>query len=202
MDIQIPRTSLRISPLMMEIDESNRPDGLILAGGKSSRFGSNKATFVLENRRLVDWVSGHMRPVVSSLIISAGSAPLVLPQAVQVQDRVENRGPLEGLAAGFRESKKEWVLVCPVDMPLVDTAFFEKILLARTTDLDAVVATSKGSVGSIHPLCGVFKRALLESVDLAISMNHLRVLDWIATLNLARVEGEPEQLRNFNYPPQ
>ena len=175
-------------------------DGLILAGGKSSRFGSDKASYVFEGRRMVDRVASNMRPLVSDLMISLGSTPIDVENSKLVYDEIPGRGALSGIQAGFQHSKSEWILVCPVDMPKVDTAFFEKILGARRSATHATIAVD--SDGSLHPLCGVFNRSLAPSLEKALGEQRFKVLDWIETLDFETVLGDASILENINYRPR
>lgn len=184
----------------MDKDDANRVDGLILAGGQSSRFGSDKATYKHEGRRLVDWVADQMRPLVSKLIVSSRHPKADLDQAIYVYDRVQNRGPLEGLVTGLLASQKEWILVCPVDMPFVTEVFFGKLLSSRAENVQAVVATDPS--GSLHPLCGVFHSSIVTTIEKAINEENFRVMTWLESLRYATVEGDADCLQNLNNPLQ
>lgn len=190
----------RIKDLSMGQLESPKIDGLILAGGKSARFGSNKATYLYEGQRMVDWVADHMRPLVSVLTLSLGSSKVELDDAELVYDSTPDLGALGGLLCGLKNSREDWVLVCPVDMPCVDTMFFAKILAARTEAVVAVIAKDAEDV--IQPLCGVFRRDLIPSLEKAVSQNCLRVLDWIETIEYVTIAGEMSSLKNINYRPE
>ena len=80
--------------------------GIIVAGGLSRRFGSDKASASLRGRPLLQWVRDALAPVVDEIVAvtAAGQALPPMHPAIPVtvvEDREPERGPLAGLAAGF-----------------------------------------------------------------------------------------------------
>ena len=72
--------------------------GAILAGGRSERFGSDKAVTLLDGRRLVDWVADALAPQVTQIVICGRDEP----GQHCLADRPEpGIGPLGGLAAAL-----------------------------------------------------------------------------------------------------
>jgi len=88
--------------------------GAILAGGQSSRFGSDKAEAPLGAKRLIDHVAAALRPQVDALIVTGGPSRAGF---TCVPDRpAPGLGPLGGLHAALHESPRlgfDWVLTAP-----------------------------------------------------------------------------------------
>ncbi|UOK63341.1 molybdenum cofactor guanylyltransferase [Paenibacillus sp. OVF10] len=99
--------------------------GIILAGGLSSRMGTNKAMLELNGSLVLQHVTKAMRPAVSRIIVAAG--PNVTTYGAMgydcVQDLYPGKGPLAGLHAALEASDTDWNLVCACDMPLLQTSF-------------------------------------------------------------------------------
>ena len=91
--------------------------GAILAGGRSERFGSDKAVTLLDGRRLVDWVADALAPQVTQIVFCGRDEP----GRHCLADRPESGiGPLGGLAAALHYAAKndaEFVLSAGCDTP-------------------------------------------------------------------------------------
>ena len=93
--------------------------GAILAGGRSSRFGSDKALAAINGRALIDHVVDAVEPQVDALIVVGRTHPGL----EAVPDRpAPNLGPLGGIAAALHHACAEGfthVLTVPCDTPFV-----------------------------------------------------------------------------------
>ena len=85
---------------------AERAAGIVLAGGRSTRMGSPKATLEWHGSTLVRRAAGIVARVVDGPVVGVRAAGLELPPLPSeieiVDDERENRGPLEGIAAGLR----------------------------------------------------------------------------------------------------
>jgi len=108
--------------------------GLILCGGRSSRMGYDKMHLRFPSGPLWQRVVERMQQVASPLVLSLSmdsEPPEGLPKNVEiVRDSAPERGPLWGLAEGFRAlaSRSEQVLVMPVDMPFMEPIWLERLV--------------------------------------------------------------------------
>ncbi len=115
--------------------------GLIYAGGKSRRFGGNKAVALLDGQRLIDHVVARFRPQVTSLAI-AGATPV--PDASTLTDEIhQGKGPLAGLFAGLKWASSlpniKWLATTPCDVPLLPTNLVS-LLSDNLTDTPRVLS--------------------------------------------------------------
>lgn len=95
--------------------------GVVLAGGKSSRMGQDKKnlrwegeTLLDRSKRVLSEVVGAERVLISGSSLGPGSCP----------DLIAELGPLGGLYSileRLRDEGEIWILVIPVDMPLIKT---------------------------------------------------------------------------------
>jgi molybdopterin-guanine dinucleotide biosynthesis protein A len=151
-------------------------DAVVLAGGRSSRLGSEpKAGLVIEGRtllaRTVDAASVSRQTVVvgdepqsQSLLPTA-----LLSSVLHTRETPVFGGPAAGLAAGLAAlaaaipTPSEFVLVLACDMPGVATAV-PVLLAAAGSARDGAIAVD--SVGSTQYLAGVYRTASLDSAVL------------------------------------
>ncbi len=95
---------------------------LILAGGRSSRMGQDKAGLMLNGHSMLD----HMQ----QLALSAGAGQLLISrnQAGFVQDRIAGQGPLGGILSALPHCTADSLLVLPIDTPLLSPDALRSLL--------------------------------------------------------------------------
>lgn len=98
--------------------------GYVLAGGKSSRMGQDKALLELAGKPLAMHAVTKLRRVCKDVHILS-SRPELEAFAPLVRDMNEGCGPLAGLEAGLGHSWHDWNLFMPVDMPFLPSAFLD-----------------------------------------------------------------------------
>jgi molybdenum cofactor guanylyltransferase len=98
--------------------------GYVLAGGKSSRMGRDKALLELAGRSLAWHAVTKLRRVCADVQILS-SRPELEVYAPLVRDMNEGCGPMGGLETALGHSWHEWNLFLPVDMPFLPSAFLD-----------------------------------------------------------------------------
>ncbi|MBU1487388.1 molybdenum cofactor guanylyltransferase, partial [bacterium] len=93
---------------------------IILAGGKSSRMGEDKALLRFEGRSLIEWVIAGLKEVGGEIIIVANEPERFKSLGLRaVKDILPDKGPLVGLYSGLLSSFSEYSFVCGTDMPFL-----------------------------------------------------------------------------------
>jgi len=110
------------------------PDlGVVLAGGKSSRMGQNKALMRYRNLRLVDHTV--------KLLENSGIKKVVVSGEIDgyenVEDLVKNLGPIGGVVSVILTEKKSEIVFAPVDTPLLTPSLIQK-LFENKNNSDAI----------------------------------------------------------------
>jgi molybdopterin-guanine dinucleotide biosynthesis protein A len=181
------------------------PAAVVLAGGRSSRMGVDKAALDWHGCPLVHRVSGllarHAAPVV---VVRAGGQRLPeLPPGVEtaIDDR-PGRGPLEGMAAGLRAvaGRRATAVVCATDLPFLHPAFV-RALVARLDGHEVAVGVGAGHV---HHLAAVYRTSLLAAVERLLAAGERRVGGLLAGAAVIRVPlarlPHAEAVRGLNSP--
>lgn len=172
--------------------------GLILAGGESVRFGSDKARHVVQGREMIRHVYDAVSRVASEVLIGVGRTGRTfdLP-ARHVADEVHDAGPLAGLHAGLLAATGPWLLVVACDLPFVTPEVLRVLLAARSPDAPAVVATTPD--GRSHPLCAAYHRSILPVVTERLSAHRYAVHGMVEQLrSVCHVAMPGDALRNVN----
>lgn len=162
---------------------------IVLAGGRSLRFGSDKAAAPFAGRPLLQWVVDAVAVECDEVVVVRASAQVLpemtctRPTMVAVDDE-EAHGPVHGLLAGLSASGAPWVFAVGCDTPLVRPALVRELWrLARGYDGALPIIGRKE-----QPLVAVYRREpLLEAVQSAASSGEGRLLAAIAGLALRRV---------------
>lgn len=103
--------------------------GAILAGGRSSRFGSDKAAALLDGKPLVDHVRDALLPHVDDIVICGGASANALPDWP-----APDLGPLGGLCAALRYARAtgcDAVLSVGCDTPVIPGVLLRQLATAR-----------------------------------------------------------------------
>jgi molybdopterin-guanine dinucleotide biosynthesis protein A len=169
--------------------------GVLLAGGRSSRFGGgDKCLLRLAGKPLLAWAIDRLKPQVDRLVLNANGdgsrfAAFGLPV---VPDYASERigdfaGPLAGLLAGMMWARAEQPDVRLIATAPTDTPFFPLDLVARLSvatngEKPAIAASASG----VHPVFGVFPVALADRLREDLEAGKRKALDW------ARAQGAVE----------
>ena len=139
--------------------------GAVLAGGKSSRMGRNKALLRINGEAL--W-RRQLR-----VLKEAGANPVWLVQAPGqraltrgvLRDSVSNAGPLAGLHAALAQCRSGHVAVVAVDLPHIERAWFARLAKLCAPGIGAVARTRNG----YEPLAAIYPREALTEVEARLS---------------------------------
>ena len=145
---------------------TGRVTALILAGGRSSRFGRDKLAEPIDGRTMLDHVVDRVRDVATDVVVvTATGASIDLPSDVEVvHDDRPFEGPLAGLGVGLRavDPGVERVIVVGGDMPTVVPAVLARLVAALERREAAVLADE----GRERPLPMAVRRSVASpSVD-------------------------------------
>ena len=191
--------------------------GIVLAGGKSSRRGANKALLMFRGKPLIQHAVDILRQVCENVVISADNNVYGFTGCETWPDEFPVQAPMMGIYSGMKRSTDEKTIVLSCDMPLVDPRLF-KHLLSAGNDYDIVVPVHGSNC--IEPLCGVYNKRVIPWFVSNInnrdySMQHLirtskhklmeisPELDFYKNNMFVNVNTEEDfiLLTNYRYPP-
>jgi len=168
---------------------------IVLAGGRSTRFGSDKSLALLRGEPLLAHVLRACAKRFAEVLLVAkeparygsfsGNARLV-------RDRALVSTPLAGIEAGLASTTAEIAFCCAGDMPFaVDAALLES-LFAALEGHDAAVPVGGGH---LQPLCALYRRATcLPAATSALAQGPVgprRLLDAVRTAQVPWDDGKP-----------
>jgi molybdopterin-guanine dinucleotide biosynthesis protein A len=144
----------------------------VLAGGRSSRMGRDKALVPVGERTFLQIALDNASAVCPKPII-VGPRSLYASYGEVIEDLVPGCGPLSGIHAALSVTTSDLNLVVSVDMPLMDSKFLPWLISTAATD--KAVATVPRSGGRLQPLCAVYRRTILPEIEAALAHGRYKV---------------------------
>jgi molybdopterin-guanine dinucleotide biosynthesis protein A len=164
----------------------------ILAGGQSTRMGSDKAFLELQGQTLLRRALKLARTVSEEVHIVGDRAKFAAFGAV-VEDRYRERGPLGGIHAALRNSTHELNLILAVDLPFLEARFL-RYLISRAR-LERTMVTVPRAGGGLQPLCAVYHKHFADVAEHALREGRNKI-DPLFAEGETRVLSEQELLRD------
>jgi len=148
---------------------------VILAGGRSRRMGSNKALLDIGGKPLIQVLINRILPVTNRILISSNDCEsyrfLDFPV---VPDRFPDNGPLAGFHSAMLRDVCQLYIVLACDLPNLQTRLLEN-LVSMADGFDAAIPCTRDHV--IHPLCAVYRRTCLPSIEQALERGANKVIE-------------------------
>jgi molybdopterin-guanine dinucleotide biosynthesis protein A len=170
---------------------------IVMAGGKSSRMGRDKAMLPVDGRPMIEHICDLIRPHFGQLLISAGDAGKYSFLGIEtVADKIPGRGPLVGIASALEASAHELNAVVACDMPDINIDFIKR-MIKECEGYDAVVPRT--GVSFLEPLCAVYRKSMAGPLNDALSAGEIKLSDVLRRCNVRFIDTrDVHSLRNIN----
>lgn len=171
----------------------NRIPAYILAGGQSSRFGSDKARVPFKGMHLIEHARGLLQPAASSFTVVADRADKYADLGLRtLGDLNPGLGPAAGLQTALNDLSQDdsWLLLCPCDAVVIHPHWLAQLLAARNDDAHAIAFHGD----RWQPMPALYARHCLPIVDEQLRLNQLsmqRLLDRLNTTRLPQPSDWP-----------
>lgn len=177
----------------------------VLAGGKSTRMGKDKAFLEFKGRILLARALELAAAAAEDVRIVGDPSKFAAFGRV-IEDIYRERGPLGGIHAALKTSSTELNLMLAVDLPFVEPNFL-KYLVSVARDAKALVTVPRSSDG-LQPLCAVYRREFVEVAEQSLAQEKNKIDALFANVDTRIVELEAlsnagfssEMFRNLNTP--
>jgi molybdenum cofactor guanylyltransferase len=174
--------------------------GIVLAGGKSSRMGTDKGLLDYKGKKLVEYLIDLLSGYCNELILSTNNPEYKQFGITTVADEFQEKGPAGGIFSALMKSSTEWNLLLACDMPFLNRQFIDA-LLANIGNNNGVVPVHNNL---IEPLAALYHKSLCLTLADAIHKDHLSMHQILksARINFLPVEDLlkdfPFLFRNIN----
>ena len=191
---------------------------IVLAGGRSSRFGWSKALDTIGGKSLIQLVVDRLTLLSREIIIvtaqrdrctspslgpGLGRTVTIYPHSSRLKmiaDVYPGKGPLGGIYTGLVTASCLQAIVVGCDMPFLNVALLD-YMSQISSGFDVVVPRIRGRV---EPLCAVYSRNCLVPIHRLLERNELRISKLFDVVKVKHVAEEdinrfdPEHLSFFN----
>ena len=162
---------------------------IILAGGKSSRFGTDKTLLKINDELIIGSIINKCKNLFSEIIVVSNQPnKFGIPGVKEVSDIYSGYGPLGGIHAGLLASDWQVCFVSACDMPLFYLPLAE-YFLSEADGYDIVVP--RESDGHLQPLFAVYNKSVLPQVEKLLLENKSSVLNLYKMANVRYID-EPD----------
>lgn len=146
----------------------------ILAGGKSTRMGQNKALLQLNDCRFIDRISKELS-CFSQVLLSAAQKGVYEDIGLPVvYDEHKDIGPMEGIYQILKHASTEYVFICGADMPFLKKELVCYMAEHLSSDFDCYCLVDEDHV---HPLCAIYSKRMLPVIEELIEKGQYRLLN-------------------------
>jgi molybdopterin-guanine dinucleotide biosynthesis protein A len=167
----------------------------ILAGGRSSRMGADKAFLELAGKPLIARAVDLVREIVPEVTI-VGDRRKFAAFGPVIQDVYRDCGPLGGIHAALMDSRAELNVILAVDLPFVSAQFLRYLLMRAESSGTTVSVPSIG--GYFQPLCAVYRKQFLFSAEHALSEGKNKIDHLFREVTLCTVSEEDMTANGFD----
>jgi len=178
---------------------------IILAGGKSSRMGEDKALILVQGVPLLQMIYKIAEDCAATVYVVTpwqDRYQHILPPNCQfIKEAPLSNGPLVGFAQGLAQVQTDWVLLLACDLPNLRV----EVLQEWANQLDDVtteaIAALAHHIKGWEPLCGFYRRSCLPNLNEYINQGGRSFQQWLNQHSVQVLPvTEPEMLFNCNTP--
>ena len=166
--------------------------GIILAGGKSSRLGRDKASEIVNEKPLLQWVTDRLEEVAAEIVVVKANGQQLPPLDTRgpltvAEDLLPGRGPLAGIHSGLQSASHDLSIAAGCDMPLLCVPLLRE-LCRLAEGYDVVMPTRKSRP---QPLHAVYRQNCVEAIEKELRAGRLKVISFLDAVRV-RYVGEDE----------
>ena len=168
--------------------------GIILAGGRNSRMGINKAFLEIDGTRLIDNILAVYQKIFSEIIIVTND-PLSyteFSETLIVTDIYKEKGALGGIYTGLFYATYDYSFVAACDMPFLNEDFI--IYLTEQTDKFDIVVPQLSE--GFQPLHAIYSRNCLSHIKKRLIADKLKIAGFYKEVRLLSIPEE--KIKPFN----
>jgi len=177
--------------------------GIILAGGKSSRFGEDKSNIRLGNKTLLDHTIDKIEKEFNEVLIISNNKEYNYKnkKIYTVKDCIEGQlGPLVGILTAMKwvnENKKnyKWIASFPCDTPFFDNKLISKLKLKTKETSKKLIFLNSDK--KRHNIFGLWSMDLIETLEKDIKNSFRKVEIWADKVGYESININTEKFDRF-----
>ena len=174
--------------------------GVILAGGKSKRFGQDKSEVKLGDKTLIEHTLHKIKSKFSKIIIVSNSK--ILKDYTIIKDCIDGQlGPLVAVLSAMKWIKKNnysqnWIITFPCDTPFFNISITDEF--KKISQLNDNLLYFIKSKGRRHNIFGLWSLKLIETLEKDIVKNNFRkVEEWANKIGVKTIDAPNDHVDQF-----
>ena len=175
---------------------------VILAGGKSRRFGADKAVAKLGDKSLIDYTINKLEPKFAEILVITNNPMQVSKNNIFfIKDTLAGQlGPLVGILSAMEWVKNndknyEWIISFPCDTPFFEEKIIDKVINSQKSSDKKLLFLKSGN--KRHNIFGLWSIELMEQLRNDINQGARKVEDWANKIGTEIVEINSESDKSF-----
>ncbi len=191
--------------------DKNKFSGYILAGGKSSRMGRDKAFLRIGEKTFIENAVEILKPNCENVKIVLNKSqidfiPKLPDQIPHIFDVYQNRGALGGMHAALKNCETEFAAILAVDLPFVTSEAIAKLceIALDLKEFSAIVPRQNDE--KLQPLCAVYhaENCLPKLEEILLKDESVSVKEFLKTIQIKIIDEEflgnnKKMFANINY---
>ncbi|TRX21700.1 molybdenum cofactor guanylyltransferase [Flavobacterium franklandianum] len=162
----------------------------ILAGGKSSRMGTDKGLLLFEGKPMIQYVMEQMQPIFDKIVIVSNNLEYEKFGLEVIPDLIKAIGPAGGIYTALNHSDCQLNFMVSCDMPFVTAAAIEFIL--KNAQENQIVLLE--NQGKIEPLFGIYSKECEEIWLQLIGQEKVKLQDMVLHFRLKTIPVENNEI--------
>jgi len=163
---------------------------LLLAGGRSSRMGTDKSSLIIDGKPLWQHQIETLRATGAAAVVVAGpkDGPFAKLADKILEDDQPGLGPLSGIVSGLEWNPSPLLLVLAIDLPAMTPQFLTKLVKSATINCGVVPQGEQW----FEPLAAVYPRQVLPLAEKHLASPNRSLQNWVSTCekqSLLRVQA-------------
>jgi len=175
----------------------------ILAGGKSTRFGTDKSLVKLKDKTLLEHTISKIEKKYSEILIVSNNKSLKIKnkKIEIIEDCLPGQlGPLVGVLSAMKWIEKNskqynWIATFPCDTPFFDIKIFDELDKKSKNNKSKLYFFKSGE--KRHNIFGLWSTKLKNTLEEDIDKNHRKVETWANKIGLETIEISKKKYDNF-----
>ena len=175
----------------------NKILSVVLAGGKSKRFGEDKSQAKLAGKLLIDYILSELIDEFNEVLIVTNNSikHMYSDKITKITDVKQNHGPLGGIFSAMKwvkDNKKnyEWISTFPTDTPFFKKEHLNKFY--KEIDLEKSDLFFMKSKNTRHNIFGLWSIELFQRLELALDKGDRKVEHWANEIGVKTIDFEHE----------
>ncbi|HDR15386.1 MAG TPA: molybdenum cofactor guanylyltransferase [Desulfobacteraceae bacterium] len=161
--------------------------GVILAGGRSSRYGRNKALVHLDHVPLIERVLRVMTSIFHNVVLITNTPDeygyLQIPMSLDI---IPGLGPLGGIYTGLKVIPARSAFFVACDMPFLNPCLIRHMVAVRE-EFDVVVPRISGKVEALH---GLYSKKCLSNIESQIKSGTYQIFRFFSAVSVRFVDDD------------